>query len=97
MSWGGGSEVFMVSEGDRETGVKSSHSLGEKAVEQSDRASFDTPVPSTWWQELEEVVGGVGGVLHDAVGFAGASCKENIQDGGERGTDDLCGSVHCPL
>ncbi len=38
-------------------------------------------------------MGGVGGVLHDAVGFAGASCK----DGGERGTDDLCGSVHCPL
>ncbi len=46
MSWGGG-EVFMVSEGDREIGVKSSHSLGEKAVEQSDRASFDTPVPYT--------------------------------------------------
>ncbi len=47
MSWGEGAEVFMVSEGDREIGVKSSHSLGEKAVEQSDRASFDTPVPST--------------------------------------------------
>ncbi len=42
-------------------------------------------------------MGWVGGVLHDALGFAGASCKENIQDGGERGTDDLCGSVHCPL
>ncbi len=49
MSWGGGggAEVFMVSEGDREIGVKSSHSLGEKSVEQSDRASFDTLVPST--------------------------------------------------
>ncbi len=33
---------------------------------------------------------GMGGVFHDAVGFAGASCKENIQDGEERGTDDLC-------
>ncbi len=44
---GGGNEVFMVSEGDREIGVKSSHSPGEKAVEQSDRVSFDTPVPST--------------------------------------------------
>ncbi len=44
---GEGAEVFMVSEGDREIGVKSSHSLGEKAVEQSDRASFDTLVPST--------------------------------------------------
>ncbi len=42
-----GAEVFMVSGGTREIGVKSSHSLGEKAVEQSDRASFDTPVPST--------------------------------------------------
>ncbi len=61
MSWGEGAEVFMGSEGEREIGVKSSHSLGEKAVEQSDRASFDTPVPSTWWQELEEVVGGMGG------------------------------------
>ncbi len=34
-------------------------------------------------------MGGGGGVLHDAVGFAGASCKENVQDGWERGTDDL--------
>ncbi len=42
-------------------------------------------------------MGGVGGVLHDAVGFAGASCKENVQDGWERGTDDLCSRVHCPL
>ncbi len=32
------------------------------------------------WKRL----GGVGGVLHDAVGFAGASCKENVQDGWER-------------
>ncbi len=37
------------------------------------------------------------GVLHDTIGFAGASCKENIQDGGERGTDDLCSCVHFPL
>ncbi len=42
-------------------------------------------------------MGGVGGVFHDAVGFAGASCKENVQDGWERGTDDLCSRVHCPL
>ncbi len=42
-------------------------------------------------------VGGMGGVLHDTVGFAGASCKENVQDGGERDTDDLCSCVHCPL
>ncbi len=42
-------------------------------------------------------MGGVGGVLHDTVGFAGASCKENVQDGGERGTDYLCSCVHCPL
>ncbi len=25
------------------------------------------------------------------------SCKENIQDGGERGTGDFCSCVHCPL
>ncbi len=31
-------------------------------------------------------MGGVGGVLHDTFCFAGASCKENVQDGGERGT-----------
>ncbi len=42
-------------------------------------------------------MGGMGGVLHDAIGFAGASCKENVQDGWERGTDDLCSRVHCLL
>ncbi len=39
----------------------------------------------------------MGGVLHDTICFAGASCKEKVQDGGERGTDDLCSGVHCPL
>ncbi len=34
----------------------------------------------------EETVGGMGGVLHDTGSFNGASCKENVQDGGERGT-----------
>ncbi len=29
--------------------------------------------------------------------FTGASCKENVQDGGERSTDDLCSGVQCPL
>ncbi len=38
----------------------------------------------------------MGGVLHDTIGFAGASCKENVQDGGERGSNDLCSCVHCP-
>ncbi len=42
-------------------------------------------------------MGRMGGVLHDTFGFAGASCKENIQDEGERGTDDFCSCVHCPL
>ncbi len=42
-------------------------------------------------------MGGMGGVLQDAVGFAGASCKENVQDGGEGDTDDLCSCVHRPL
>ncbi len=42
-------------------------------------------------------MGGMGGVLHDTGSFTGASCKENIQDGGERGTDDRCSCVHCPL
>ncbi len=42
-------------------------------------------------------MGGVGGVLHDTFCFAGASCKENVQDGGERGTNDFCSGVHCSL
>ncbi len=42
-------------------------------------------------------MGWVGGVLHDTFCFAGASCKENIQDGGERGTNDFCSGVHCLL
>ncbi len=39
----------------------------------------------------------MGGVLYNIICFAGESCKENVQDGGERGTDDLCTCVHCPL
>ncbi len=42
-------------------------------------------------------MGRMGGVLHNIICFAGALCKENVQDGGERGTDDLCSCVHCPL
>ncbi len=42
-------------------------------------------------------MGRMGGVLHDTIGFAGASCKENIQDGRERGTIDFFSCVHCPL
>ncbi len=42
-------------------------------------------------------MGGMGGVLHDTGSFTGTSCKENIQDGGERGTNDICSCVHCPL
>ncbi len=42
-------------------------------------------------------MGGMGGVLHYTICFAAASCKENVQDGEERGTDDLCSYVHCPL
>ncbi len=42
-------------------------------------------------------MGEMGGVLHDTGSFTGASCKENVQNEGERGTDDLCSCVHCPL
>ncbi len=42
-------------------------------------------------------VGGMGGGLYDTGRFTGAPCKENVQDGGERGADDLCSCVHCPL
>ncbi len=38
--------------------------------------------------------GGMGGFLHDTICFAGASCKENIQDGGESGTDGSFGLLH---
>ncbi len=47
--------------------------------------------------DIEETMGGMDGVLHDTIGFAWASCTENIQDGGERGTDDFCSCVHSPL
>ncbi len=33
----------------------------------------------------------------DGWGCAGGLCKGNVQDGGVRGTDDLCSVVHCPL
>ncbi len=38
-------------------------------------------------------MGVMGGVLQDTGSFTGASCKENVQDGGERGTDDLFAAV----
>ncbi len=79
--------VDEVSEGVEVIGIEGSHSLWEKAVEQSGGAGSDAPVPSSWWQELEETVGEMGGVFHDTGSFTGASCKENVQDGGERGTD----------
>ncbi len=89
--------VDEVSEGGEVIGIEGFHSLGEKAVEQSGGAGSDAPVPSSWWQELEETVEGMGGVLHDTGSFTAALCKENVQDGWERGTDDLCSCVHCPL
>ncbi len=84
--WGGdgGRGLFGVSERGGVMWVQGSHSLGEKAVEQSGGAGSET-------------VGGMGGVLHDTFCFAGASCKENIQDGGERGPNDFCSGVHCSL
>ncbi len=39
----------------------------------------------------------MGGFLHDTIGLAGVLYKENIQDGGERGTDDFFSYVHCML
>ncbi len=36
-------------------------------------------------------------LVHDTGSFTGASCNETVQDIGERGTDDLCSCVHCPL
>ncbi len=41
-------------------------------------------------------MGGVGGVLHDAV-VCWSIVQGKCQDGWERGTDDLCSRVHCPL
>ncbi len=48
-------------------------------------------------RKLDEPMRRMGGVLHNTIGFAGASFKDNIQDGGERGTDDFFSCVHCPL
>ncbi len=99
VGWGSGARVVdEVSEGGvRWLELRALTAWGEKDVEQSGGAGSDAPVPSSWWQELEETVGGMGGVLHNTGSFTGASCKENVQDGGERGTDDLCSCVHCPL
>ncbi len=51
--WGGGvlvsgaRVVDEVSEGGEVIGIEGSHSLGEKAVEQSGRVGSDAPVPSS--------------------------------------------------
>ncbi len=38
-------------------------------------------------------MGGMGGVLHNNWSIV----QGHFQEGGERGTDDLCSCVHCPL
>ncbi len=43
-----------------------------------------------WWE-------GWVGFPYNACGFTGALCKESVQDGGKRDTDDLCSCIHCPL
>ncbi len=45
----GGRGLHGVSEGGGVIWVQGSHSLGEKAVEQSGGAVSDAPVPSSWW------------------------------------------------
>ncbi len=57
VGWGGvlvsgAMVVDEVSEGGEVIGIEGSHSLGEKAVEQSGGAGSDAPVPSSRWQEL---------------------------------------------
>ncbi len=78
-------------------GVQGSHGLGEKLLSSlAERAlmlRYHLPDGRSWKRLWE----GLGGVLHGTICFAGASCKENVQDGGEWGTDDLCSCVHCPL
>ncbi len=42
-------DLFGVSERGGVIWFQGSHSLGEKAVEQSGGAGSDAPVPSSWW------------------------------------------------
>ncbi len=42
-------------------------------------------------------MGGVGGVLHDAVGLLEHRARKMSRMDGRGGTDDLCSRVHCPL
>ncbi len=69
-------------------GKKLLSSLAERAL----MLRYHLPDGRSWKRLWEGWVGSF-----DAVGFAGASCKENVKDGWERGTDDLCSRVHCPL
>ncbi len=74
----GGRGLHGVSEGVGVIWVQGAHSLGEKAVEQSGGAGSDAPVRLPDGRSWKRLWDGVGGVLHNAVGFAGASCKENV-------------------
>ncbi len=89
--------LYGVSQRGGVIGVQGSLSLGEKLLsslaEWALMLRYRLPDGRSWKRLWE----GLGGVLHDTICFAGASCKENVQDGGERGTDDLCSCVHCPL
>ncbi len=55
---------------------------------------------SSYFFNLERQRGKQNTIHHlnvNGICFAGASCKENIQDRGERGTDNFLSCVHCPL
>lgn len=57
----------------RQQCVEQSDCLREEAVAESGGSGMDALVPSARWQEDEESLRGLGGVVHDAGGLADAA------------------------
>lgn len=57
--------------------------LREESVARSDTGDRNTLVPHARWQEGEELVWGMCGVVLSASGFSDTVCVEKVCDGGE--------------
>ncbi len=102
--WGGGGVLVSgarvvdeVSEGGEVIGIEGSHSLGEKLLNSlAERAlmlQYRLPDGKSWKRLWEGWVGS----FTILVALLEHRASKVSRMGGERGTDDLCSCVHCPL
>ncbi len=105
--WGAGGGV-VVSEfsgawgkrgegGQGREGIQLPDSLMDEAVLQSAGPRLETPQSPPWWQQTEEAMWRVGGIICNAEGFSGETGAVDALEGGERYTNNLLSCSHYPL